>query len=293
MEPSNLARLPDLSAPPQRVVSLVPSLTESLFDLGFGESLVGITEYCCHPADKVAGLPRLGGTKNARLDEIVALEPDLVFVNQEENSPELVGKLLQTGLKVWMSHPQTVDQALTVLRGLMAIYHSDDPEPLVHNLQMSVDWARAASENRAPIRYFCPIWQGVYQGRDWWMTFNQRTYPHDLLSLFGGENIFAQRERRHPLSADLGMGEPQETSGRDHRYPRVTAEEVINAAPELILLPTEPYAYTQTHLGDFYRRFAATPAARDQRIVVLDGSLVTWHGTRIAQALQALPPVFA
>src|SRR5512139_3602968 len=101
--------------PPKRVVSLVPSMTESLFELGFGETLVGITDYCIYPEERLEGLPRLGGPKNPRLEDIIALQPELVLANWEENTRRTVETLEAAGVRVWVTFPKTVRQALDVL----------------------------------------------------------------------------------------------------------------------------------------------------------------------------------
>lgn len=287
---SALVALPELDQPPRRVVSLIPSMTESLFALGFGETVVGITDFCIHPAEKLAALPRLGGPKNPHIQEVASVNPDLVFANQEENTPQSIQALIDAGQKIWMTFPQTVDQAIDVLRQLLAIYHKDAPAMLINSLQMAVDWARNASVDQPKMRYFCPIWQDQTQaGQTWWMTFNQQTYSNDLLATFGAENVFAGRQRRYPLDADLGLAEPEEDAGLDTRYPRVTLEEVEAAQPEFILLPSEPFAFDVSHKLAFKDILSSTPAAQNDRVFLVDGSLITWHGTRLAKAVNQLP----
>ena len=283
---------PDLPRPPRQVVSLVPSLTESLFDLGFGKTVVGITDYCIHPGNALAGLPRVGGPKNPRLDEILALKPDLVLANREENTRPAIEGLRSAGLTVWVTHPQTVQQAMEVLWSLAALFKSQTAVASLKALGAAIDWAKsAAGENRR--RYFCPIWYGQTQaGQSWWMTFNQQTYCHDLLGLVGGENCFAERERRYPLAADLGLEEPQEAGERDKRYPRLTLEEICQARPEIILLPDEPFEFGEPHRQEMLELLADTPAVRQGRVYLVEGSLITWHGTRLARALRELPPLF-
>ena len=109
--------------PPQRVVSLVPSVTESLIEIGAGESLAGVTDFCVHPADRVAGLPRLGGTKNPDLAKIKAVLPDLVIANQEENRPEDVDALAADGFKVWLTFPRTVRETIDLLWDMTRLFH--------------------------------------------------------------------------------------------------------------------------------------------------------------------------
>lgn len=279
--------------PPQRVVSLVPSLTESLFDLGLGEAVVGITDYCIHPAKMLNTLPRLGGTKNPRLGEILALKPDLVLANWEENTRSTVEELEAAGVFVWVSHPKTVRQAMDVLWTLAGLFKSQTAAVRLEALETAMDWARSAAKESKPQRYFCPIWYDQTQSNlPWWMTFNQHTYCHDLLELCGGENIFAERERRYPLSADLGMEAPKDAGDRDTRYPRVRLDEIIDAGPEIILLPSEPYVFDEVHRQRLNELLSGTPAAKLGHIYLVDGSLITWHGTRLARALRELPTLF-
>src|SRR5690606_18508603 len=149
------------------------------------------------------------------------------------------------------------------------------------------DWLERMDESRKkPCRVFAPIWL------DPLMTFNADTFIHDLLRVCGGTNVFADRERQYPLAADLGEAEPYSAdepriAGRDTRYPRVTLEEVEAAQPDVILLPSDPYAFGEDHIS----LFAAlnVPAADNGRIVPIDGSLLTWHGTRMARAFDVIP----
>ena len=116
-----LQALPDLNKPPKRVISLVPSLTESIITLGFGGSLIGITEYCIYPADQVAAIPRVGGTKNPDIEAIKALNPDLVMVNQEENTEETIAALHAASIPLWLSLQKKPDEAMDVLHDILAI----------------------------------------------------------------------------------------------------------------------------------------------------------------------------
>jgi iron complex transport system substrate-binding protein len=279
------------SHPPVRVVSLVPSLTESLFDLGFGNSVVGITDYCIHPGDKLQGLARIGGPKTPRIQDILALNADLVVANQEENTPAAINDLREAGVNVWVSFPKTIREAVDVLWVMAGIYQSKMAALRLEILEHSLDWATAAgSERQHDIRYFCPIWQDVTSdGSPWWMTFNRFTYMHDLLEKLGGINIFSNRERVEPLEADLGKPQPGNSDERDTRYPRVSMEEVRAANPELILLPDDPYKFGEEHQKAFYQWFDQCAAAKEGKIILVDGSLITWYGTRLARALEILP----
>ena len=246
---------------PQRVISLVPSVTESLFDLGLGDRVVGITDYCTQPPAGVSALARVGGTKNPRLDKIVELAPDLVIVNQEENRREDVEALRKAGIAVWVTFPRSVQDALNLLWTMMDVFDEASMVYRVRSIEQTVDFISRIEETRAiPCRVFAPIWY------DPLMTFNRDTFAHDLLRVCGGTNVFADP---------------------DVRYPRINIEEVVAAQPDVILLPSEPFAFGEEHVALFTG--LDVPAARDQRIHLVDGSLLTWHGTRIAHALTIIP----
>jgi ABC-type Fe3+-hydroxamate transport system substrate-binding protein len=278
---------------PQRVVSLVPSLTASLFDLGLGQAVVGVTDYCTLPAEQVARLPHVGGPKNPRVDQIIALQPDLVIADQDENSLADVEALEAQGVAVWVTLPRTVRQAMDVLFKIAELFRDHNATARVQTLEITLDWAEESASSLPPFRYFCPLWQETSSDTPWWITFNSDTYMSDLLRLMGGTNVFADRARRYPLEADLGQAKAEPTAKRDTRFPRVTLDEIIAAKPEVILLPDEPYAYDESHHLQLSELFALTPAVRSNRLLYLDGKLLTWHGTYLAQSLRELPSVVA
>ena len=274
---------------PQRVVSLVPSVTESLFDLNIGSRVVGVTDYCVRPADGVRNLPKLGGTKNPDIAAIVALHPDLVIMNQEENRKADAEALEAAGIRTWVTHPDTVREALDLLWTIMDIFEEPSMVTRVRLIEVTYEWTIGATEDITPKRAFVPIW------RDPWMTINRHTYVHDLLRTCGVENVFADRERHFPLAADLGEVPPltvddPRIENQDTRYPRLSLDEVVEAQPELVLLPDEPYNFTQADADEIAQ--LDIPAAKNGQIHLVDGSLLTWHGTRIAYALRDLPPLF-
>ena len=249
-----------LARPAKRIVSLVPSVTESLFCLGLGERIVGITDWCVHPSDRVSGLPRVGGTKNPLVRQILELEPDLVIANREENRKRTVVALRTAGVDVWVTFPQTVQDGVALLRELAELGATADA---VASVVRPVEEAVRAAEEQRPTRslpVFCPIWKNP------WMAVGGDTYASSLLELCGGANVFA----------DCG----------DRRYPIVELDQIVAAAPEVILLPSEPY--------DFGRREAlelaalTIPAARNGRIHLIDGTLVSWYGPRIEPAIATI-----
>ena len=280
--------------PPRRVVSLVPSLTESMFDLGLGHVVVGVTDYCLHPADQLQSLPRLGDVQNPRLPDILSLKPDLVLASWEDNTRQTVEALEAAKVPVWVTYPQTVQQSLDVLWALAGIFQSQPASLRLKTLGLTLDWAVSAAEERKTQSYFCPLWfEQTSAGLAWWMTFNQHTYCHDLLHLLGGYNVFAERQRRYPLEADLGLAPPEDPGEADTRYPRVLLEDIRQAQPELILLPSEPYPFDEDHRQLLYDWLAGTPAVQNDRLYLVDGSLITWPGTRLAYALRELPALLS
>jgi ABC-type Fe3+-hydroxamate transport system substrate-binding protein len=280
-----------ISEPPSRVVSLVPSMTESLFDLALGHLLVGRTAYCTRPAGQVEAVPVVGGTKNPDVAAIIALRPDLVIANQEENRREDVAALQAAGIAVWVTFPKTILDVFNLLWNVMYLCDNTAMVERVRLIEYSYDWVNTIAEDREmtePVRVFCPIWL------DPLMTINGDTYIHDVIRACGGTNVFADRERRFPLAADLGQAEAlaaddPRVQGHDVRYPRVSWDEVVAAQPDVILLPDEPYTFGEEHLPLFER--LDIPAARQGRIHLVDGSLLSWHGTRVAYALNTLPRV--
>jgi len=285
-----------LPHPPRRVVSLVPSITESLFDLQCGERLVGLTDYCVHPADKVKRVPnRVGGTKNPDLKRVKAALPDLIIANQEENRKEDVEALEAEGYKVWVTFPCTVAGAFELLWALIRVLDVPQMTPVVDMLERTFEWTSRAAEENPPVSVFCPIWREpkAPEPARWWMTVNRSTYVHDLLRVCGGANVFADRDRHYPLAADLGGASADPAAAeRDTRYPRVTPAEVAGRAPEVILLPSEPFPFTEADLNAF-DAFPDIPAVQNKRIYLVDGSLLTWHGTRVGKALAELPGLFS
>src|SRR5262245_35702971 len=200
----------------RRIVSLVPSLTEALFELGLGRRVVGVTDWCVHPAAAVAPLPKVGGTKNPSIARVLELRPDLVIANREENRARDVERLRAAGVPVWVTYPRTVADGVALVRELAELgAPAERARPLIGALERALAGARAAAPAR-PTRVFCPIWKRP------WMAVGADTYADDLLSLCGGHNVFRDRSER--------------------RYPIVSDQEIAAARPEVILLPDEPYA---------------------------------------------------
>jgi ABC-type Fe3+-hydroxamate transport system substrate-binding protein len=251
-------------AEPRRIVSLVPSLTEALFDLGLGARVVGVTEWCVHPREGVAALPKVGGTKTPDLAAIRALAPDLVIANREENRRRDVEQLEAAGIPVWVTYPRSVREGAELLAELARL---GAPPERVQAVVEPVLEAVARAEGRPSgpePSVFCPIW------RNPWMTVGRDTYAHDLIRLCGGRNVFADRG--------------------DRRYPLLSEEEIVAGAPEVVLLPDEPYRFDERDAREL--RSWDLPAAREGRIHLIDGTLVSWYGPRIRGAIETLRGLF-
>jgi ABC-type Fe3+-hydroxamate transport system substrate-binding protein len=251
--------------PRQRIVSLIPSTTETLCALGLADALVGVTVYCREPAAITRTKTRVGGEKDPDLDAIRALAPDLVIANIEENRAADVETLRGWGIPVWVTYPRTVDGAVAMIRDLGAVTGAHDAAAaMLGEIEPLLARVRAATASRPPAPVFYAIW------RDPYMTVNGDTYVHDVLSVCGARNVFA------------------EATGR---YPAVTLDDVAARRPSVIVLPDEPFRFREIHKRDF-DRYADVPAVRDGRVVLVDGKPFTWHGPRLAEALRTLPRLF-
>lgn len=269
------ARALDFGSAPRRVVSLVPSDTLSIAALGCASVLVGRTDYCELPQDVVARLPSVGGTKNVRVDDVCDLAPDLVIANQEENTRGDLEEIARRGLRVYVAFPKRVADGLAHLARLARILRVNDDPGARELLRRGVAAVRQAEQDRRsaiPLRTFCPIWMKPL------MTVHGDTFISDMLDLCGASNVFADRERRYPLAADLGSARPVAPGARDVRYPRVTLDEVVARAPEVVLLPDEPHPFSEDDAAVF--RALDIPASAHNAVVRTGGKDLCWYGAR-------------
>ena len=251
-----------LARPPGRIVSLLPSATETLCALGLGDALVGVTVYCAEPRALVRDKARVGGTKDPDLTRIRALAPDLVVANMEENERAHVAALREWSIPVWVTYPRTVAEGIRMIRELGEITGtSARAAAIAGELEAALARVRAACATRPPRRVFYAIW------RDPYMTINADTYIHDVLAVCGGRNV---------------------CGGRPERYPTITLDQVAAERPDVIPLPDEPYRFRRAHLEDF-APFGDVPAVRHGRVHLVDGKLFSWYGPRIAETLRAVP----
>lgn len=265
-------------APPKRVVSLVPSDTYTVAALGCADALVGRTDYCELPKAVVDKIPSIGGTKNPRVADILALQPDLVIANQEENTKKDLEEIAQAGVRVYVGFPRRVADGLRNAAKLARIFGVVKDEKVHALFKEGYEMVRTA-ESRvradakagiAPMKVFCPIWMKPL------MTIHGETFISDMLALAGAQNVFEDRERQYPLAAEIHGAKPIDPAGRDTRYPRVTFEEVVTRKPELVLLPDEPHPFSD----DDAAVFAALdiPAAERGAIRKCSGKDLCWYG---------------
>lgn len=243
---------------PERIVSLVPSLTEALFAFGAGARVVGRTRYCTQPPQAVGRVAKVGGTKKVDAECVLGLEPDLVVAVREENTREDIEGLKEAGVPVFVGAPETVGDALGMLRELAGqVGAAGDTVGEVLGPIERV-YRRLCREPGSTRRVFAPIWKGPY------MSVGSDTYVHDVLETCGGENVCESFTR----------------------YPVLSLEEVEALEPEVVLLPDEPYPFSAEDLAEFYA--LDVPAAREDRIHLIDGKLLTWYGPRMASSLTQL-----
>lgn len=235
---------------PKRIVSLVPSLTELLLDLGLHQELIGRTRFCIRPENRVQDIPVVGGTKNPRIDKIRDLKPDLVIANKEENRREDVLELKQH-FRVIVTEISSIEDALLTIYELGNIVGKPrEAERLTGRISQRLAERPAVASLRTV--YF--IW------REPWMTIGGDTYIHDVLQHWNLENIF----------------------GNLTRYPGIELEQLSRRNPELILLSSEPYPFKEKHLPEIKEY------CPDAKILLVNGQWFSWYGSRMLSAFEAL-----
>lgn len=260
---------------PRRVVSLVPSATETLFDLGFGDKVVGITDDCLYPAGKVDTKYRLGPVDAINTADVIGLYPDLVITNREENNAATIERLEDAGLVVWKTFPRTVMEAMNLIWDTLHAFMVDDRllYERVNLINRTIDWVGGVSESKED--QICKVFVGLLP--EPLATVGRDTYTHDLLRVSGGTNVFGDLFLQ-PTSSD-----PAEDM---NRYPLVTMEAVEVRQPDVILLAGYPLGFGEDDLDRFAK--LKVPAAETGQIYLLDGTLLTYHGSRLAKALNEI-----
>ncbi len=245
-----------VAGPAARIVSLVPSLTELVIDLGLAGSLVGRTRFCVHPAPDVEGIASVGGTKEIDMESLLALKPTHVLVNVDENPKEMADAITAEGIHVVVTHPLRVVDNRALYRLIGGIFGA---EAAARALEAQFDAALAnladgtRGQPQRDVLYL--IW------RKPWMTVAPDTYIADMLALAG------------LISLD---------SGTDARYPEIALDEELLAGVDLVLFSTEPFPFQQKHLDAFRTDFPK----HGTKARLIDAEMVSWYGSRAVRGLE-------
>ena len=236
-----------LKQPPRRIISLVPSQTELLYDLGLNDEVAGITKFCVHPESWFQTKKRVGGTKQLQLDIIKQLEPDLIIANKEENVKQQVEELANH-FPVWISDVNNLRDALDMIAAVGEMTNKKkQSESLVTQIQ--ANFAQLPPANRKPKSCYL-IWKDPY------MTIGGDTFINHMLSYAGFENIFENKLR----------------------YPELTIPELKTLNCQVLLLSSEPYPFKQKHVDGLQKELPAT------KIILVDGEMFSWYGSRLLKA---------
>ncbi|MBB4805829.1 ABC-type Fe3+-hydroxamate transport system substrate-binding protein [Chryseobacterium defluvii] len=227
-----------------KVISLVPSITEALFDLGLTENeIIGRTKFCIHPKEKIKHVEIIGGTKNLNIEKIKSLNPDLIIANKEENVKEQVQALMEE-FKVVVTHVESVEDNYYLLKSLGNIFKQEE-KAKAYNVKIYEVLNQVKTDSKVKIAYL--IWKNPY------MTVGSDTFIHHILTEMGFENIFKNRTR----------------------YPEITAEDLVGA--EIIVLSSEPFPFKEKHIEDLKVLYP------EKKIMIVDGEAFSWYGTRLAK----------
>ncbi|MBL0330179.1 MAG: ABC transporter substrate-binding protein [Bacteroidetes bacterium] len=243
-----LNRKIELSSPPKRIISLVPSQTELLYDLGLRDEVIGITKFCIHPDEWFKTKTRIGGTKQIDFEKIKALQPDLIIGNKEENEQKQI-ELLMKDYNVWMSDIYTLKDAYDMITRVGTLVGKQQEATF---LKLRIEsgfnqFKQPTTNNEQPTTaYF--IWNNPY------MVAGRNTFINELLWVCGLKNIF------------------------EGRYPEVTGVEITASKPQVILLSSEPYPFKEKHIHELK---AICP---DAHILIVDGELFSWYGSRLLKS---------
>ena len=232
---------------PQRIISVVPSQTELLFDLGLSNEIVGITKFCIHPADRVRGKTVVGGTKTLHPDRIHALRPDLIIANKEENTREQIEEL-QRHFPVHITDVTTLSDALTMIRDVgKLVGRGQRAEEMTMRINQTLP---VSNKFTAGLQVAYLIWHKPY------MIAAGDTFIDAMLEAAGFKNAFAGQSR----------------------YPKVSPDGLQMADPDLIFLSSEPYPFGPKHIAELQ---AVYPSAR---VLIVDGEVFSWYGSRLLRA---------
>jgi len=242
-----LKRTIELRQTPKRIISLVPSQTELLSDLGLDGEVVGITKFCVHPEKWFHIKTRVGGTKQLHPDKIRELQPDLIIANKEENVRQQIEELAED-FPVWISDVNNLDDALEMIESIGAITGKALRAKKIIE-QVKENFSQLQTPNpKLPACYL--IWKDPY------MTTGGDTFINDMLNRAGFQNIFEDQKR----------------------YPEIEPEQLPIAHCRLLLLSSEPYPFRQKHIDELQ------PLLPQTRIILVDGEMFSWYGSRLLQS---------
>ncbi len=231
----------------RRIISLVPSQTELLFDLGLDTEVIGITKFCVHPEEWFRSKKRVGGTKQLKLDIIELLQPDLIIANKEENLKEQIEEL-EKKYPVWISDVHNIEDALRMIEQIgLIVNKAEQANKMV--VQIKEAFAGLTTHGSRLMTAYL-IWQNPY------MTAGGDTFIHSMMTAAGFENIFADKKR----------------------YPEVTIADLHIANCQLLLLSSEPYPFKQKHIDELQ------PLLPGTKIILVDGEMFSWYGSRLLKA---------
>ncbi|MDN3588925.1 helical backbone metal receptor [Pedobacter aquatilis] len=241
-----------INFPPKRIVSIVPSQTELLFDLGLDREIIGLTKFCIHPIEKFAERTKVGGTKKLNIDLIKDLKPDLIIGNKEENSQSDIEELAEF-FPIWMSDIFTLDDAMKTITDIGDLIDKA-PEAAYLNHLISAgfkDLKALALQNSIDKKVAYLIWRKPY------MAAGKNTFINDVLITNGMTNV---------IEAE--------------RYPEINIDGLAKLNPQLILLSSEPYPFREKHIEEIEKEL------RNAKVLLVDGEMFSWYGSRLVKAVQ-------
>ncbi len=240
-----LGRLVEFNFPPQRIISLVPSQTELLFDLGLADRVVGITRFCVHPNEWFVSKTKVGGTKKFHFESIDSLHPDLIIGNKEENYEQGINQLTSK-YPVWMSDITDWESAMEMIKSIgHLVDQSVNADLLLDEIKNKFENVKAFPAKR--VLYF--IWKNP------WMAAGKNTFINTMLSKIGLVNCMATE-----------------------RYPELSLEEIEKLSPEIILLSSEPFPFQQKNIEELQKVLPNT------KIILANGEMFSWYGSRLLKA---------
>lgn len=235
---------------PASIVSLVPSLTELLFDLGIGGQVSGRTRFCIHPKKKIDKVPIIGGTKNPRLNKIREIDPDLIIANKEENREEDVEEL-KRDFDVHVTDVGSINEALFTIHDIgWKCGAEEKAKSMIHDIQDQMEGV----PDEKPMNAAYMIW------RDPWMTVGSDTYIHSVMNHWKLENVFDEKTR----------------------YPNTSLEEISYKNPDVIFLSSEPYPFKEKHIQE------VSNYCKKTNIILVNGEWFSWYGSRMLPAFKQL-----